>query len=373
MPQDDATLAIAFLVTGSVGDHIAAARYVRDLSKYAHPFVFDVYSSRPSTARWLFSAFSSCRACYDEASAWDENRRGYMLGLWVNQFVSLDRDHYDPIGLRARNAVLADVAATIDKAESQYNLFITTHPRTESLLARRARFMGVERNRISHNISGLAYGGDALDFGRLHGVLDRFKLEGRRYITVNNGFENDYTFMTKGVEKPSGERSTRTYPAFDKVLGQIKSEFRDIPVVQIGGPLSQPLARADMHLINRTSLGETAELLRASLLHLDSDGGLVDLAAGVGTKACVVFGPTSATYLGYKDNINLAPPVCGECWWATDDWQSNCPLGMIHPKCLTERTPDSVVDALRPALSAALATTGRRGLRERFGLRLGAR
>jgi hypothetical protein len=373
MPQDDSPLAIAFLLTGSLGDHIAGARFVRDLSKAAGPFVFDVYSSRPAAARWLFSTFANCRACYDEATSWDQNRHGYPLGLWVMQFVSIDRDCYDAPRIRAANSVLAEMAVAIDKAEANYELFIANTPRTDSLLARRAFFMGVGRNRISHTIAGLAYGGDEIDVGVLNGVLERFELDGKRYITVHNGFDVDYSFLPKDARAPSAERSTRAYPAFDKVIASLKSEFRDVEVVQLGGQSSVPIPRADVNLINRTSLGETAELLRGAVLHLDSEGGLVHLASAVGTRCAVVFGPTPVEYLAYKDNINLPPPVCGDCWWATEDWQTNCPKGMLKPQCLSERTPDSIVDAVRPALSASLAAAaGRRGLRERLGIMLGA-
>lgn len=374
MPSDDAPITIAFLITGSLGDHIAAARYVRDLYGFAHPFQFDVYSSRPAAARWLFSAFPSCRACYDEATAWDENRHTYKLGLWVNQFVSIDRDTYDPRAIRAANSVLADVANRIDKAEAQYDLFITTSPRTDGLLARRSQFQGITRNRISHEISGLTYGGDAFEMGRLGGVLDRFDLDKRRYVTVHSGFDLDYATLASSAVQPSPDRSTRAYPAFDKVVAQLKSEFRDLVVVQLGGQSSQPIPRADMHLLNRASLGESAELLRGAMLHLDSEGGLVHLAAAVGTRCCVVFGPTPPGYLAYSDNINLPPPVCGDCWWTTDDWHSNCPRGLMKPVCLTERTPESIVEAVRPVIAAGLAAgNGKRGLRERLGLRLGAR
>ncbi len=373
MPQDASPLAIAFLVTGSLGDHIAAARFVRDLSKAANPFVFDVYSSRPAAARWLFSTFPNCRACYDEATSWDQNRRNYPLGLWVMQFVSIDRDCYDPVRLREANSVLAEVAETIDKAEAQYDLFIANSPRTDSLLARRALFMGVGRNRISHNIAGLSYGGDEIDVGNLNGVLERFELEGKRYITVHNGFDVDYSFLPKDVRAPSSDRSTRAYQGYDKVVSMLKNEFRDVTVVQVGGQSSLPIPRADANLINRTSLGETAELLRGALLHLDSEGGLVHLASAVGTRCAVVFGPTPVGYFAYKDNINLPPPVCGDCWWATEDCKTNCPKGMLKPQCLSERTPDSIVDAVRPALSASMAVlVGKRGLRERLGIMLGA-
>lgn len=373
MPQDDSAVPIAFLVTGSLGDHIAAARFVRDLCEYAPPFVFDVYSSRPAAARWLFSAFPACRACYDEATSWDNNRQNYPLGLWVMQFVSIDRDNYDPARLRAANPILADLAATVDAAEAGYELFVATHPRTDSLLARRAHFMGIGRNRISHTIAGLGYGGDVLDVGRLAGVLERFGLDGKRYVTVHNGFDVDYSVLPKESRVPGADRSTRNYPSFDRVVGLLKSEFREITVVQIGGQSSQPIPLADVQLTNRTSLGEIAELLRGAILHLDSEGSLVHLAAAVGCKCCVVFGPTSVSYLGYTGNINLPPPACGECWWATEDWQIACPRGLSKPQCTAERTPESVVDAVRPVLAAAEASAGKRRLRERFGLRLGAR
>jgi len=344
---------------------------VRDLAKYAAPFVFDVYSSRPAAARWLFSGFPACRACYDEASSWDDNRRNYPLGLWVNQFVSIHRDGYDPAGVRAVNSVLADVAAQIDRMEPDYDLFITTQPRTDGLLARRSTFLGLTRSRISHAVSGLAYGGDALDVGKLAGALERFELDGRPYVTVHNGFDLDLP-AAPGAKPPPTDRSTRAYPAFDRVVALVKAEFRELTMVQIGGQSSEPIPRADVQLINRTSLGETAEILRGAMLHLDSEGGLVHLAAAVGTRSCVVFGPTPVAYLAYKDNINLPPPVCGDCWWTTDAWQSDCPRGLARPQCLYERTPESVVAAARPALAAALAAAGKRGgLRDRLGLRLG--
>jgi hypothetical protein len=373
MPQDTQSLAIAFLITGDLGDHIAAARYVRDLTKYAAPFVFDIYSSRPSVARWLFSAFANCRACYDEATAWDDNRHIYPLGLWIRQFVSIDRDCYAPDRIRGANAVLGEIADAIDKSETHYELFVATTPRTDSLLARRAHFMGVGRNRISHSITGLAYGGDLLDVGKVAGVLERFDLDGRRYVTVHNGFDSDYSFLPKDAPVPEAGRSTRAYAGFDKVTASLKAEFRDITVVQIGGPSSRPIPQADFNLVNRTSLGETAELLRGALLHLDSEGSFVHLAAAVGARSCVIFGPTPVSYFAYRENINLPPPVCGDCWWVTDDWQTNCPRGMAKPQCLAERTPESVVEAVRPVLTATLATASKRGLRERLGLKLGMR
>jgi ADP-heptose:LPS heptosyltransferase len=82
------------------------------------------------------------------------------------------------------------------------------------------------------------------------------------------------------------------------------------------------------------------------MLHIDNEGGLVHIAACLGTTSVVIFGPTSADYFAYLDNINVRPPVCGDCWWTTKNWMDICPLGHKQPLCMYEQTPLAIMNAI---------------------------
>jgi ADP-heptose:LPS heptosyltransferase len=86
-------------------------------------------------------------------------------------------------------------------------------------------------------------------------------------------------------------------------------------VVQLGVQTRRPIAGVGQRLIAKTDLTKITVILSGSLLHIDSENGLVHLAACLGTVLCVMFGPTAATYFGYEENINITPRVCGGCWW----------------------------------------------------------
>src|SRR5262245_34636599 len=78
--------AVAFRLTGGIGDHIISARYLRDLQCSAGPFVFDVFSSRPDVARLLFKDMPGFRDAYDEYFSWPMSHQSYPLAMWVIQF-----------------------------------------------------------------------------------------------------------------------------------------------------------------------------------------------------------------------------------------------------------------------------------------------
>jgi ADP-heptose:LPS heptosyltransferase len=47
-------------------------------------------------------------------------------------------------------------------------------------------------------------------------------------------------------------------------------------------------------------------------LHID--GICSHISWALGTKTIVLFGHTSAQYLGYPGNINIMSSICGGCW-----------------------------------------------------------
>lgn len=158
------------------------------------------------------------------------------------------------------------------------------------------------------------------------------KLGLKKYITVGS---NGGDFERHSIK----EWAMRYYVEF---VSLFKSEMPDTEVVQLGGNGVTRLENADRHL-----LGENLELvkyvLKYSLLHVDSEGGLVHLASQLETKCLVLFGVTDIQYYGFTNNINLSAGVCGPCYWA---WNSDreCLLGAKEPPCMLAITPRKVFD-----------------------------
>jgi ADP-heptose:LPS heptosyltransferase len=160
-------------------------------------------------------------------------------------------------------------------------------------------------------------------------------LAGRRYLTVHNGFDPDFVI--------SRATTTKCYPHFASVVSELKLRYPQLLLVQIGGATSTPIAGVDVGLIGRTTIPEAAAVIAGAQLHLDNESGLVHMAACLGTRSCVLFGPTDADYFGYPQNINLRPGCCGGCWWTTDSWMDQCPRGFATPPCMDSIVPEDVV------------------------------
>jgi ADP-heptose:LPS heptosyltransferase len=134
------------------------------------------------------------------------------------------------------------------------------------------------------------------------------------------------------------------------VLCNVRQRFPNLCIVQLGIQTSTVLAEVNVDLINQTTLSESAEILRHSTLHIDNESGLVHLAASLGVKSCVLFGPTSVAFFGYAANINIAPQFCGNCWWMSKDWMVDCFRGFGEPRCLTEQPPEAVATVILSCL-----------------------
>ena len=134
----------------------------------------------------------------------------------------------------------------------------------------------------------------------------------------------------------------------------IKKARPDLRIVQIGTTTSESIADVDLCLIGQTNLQEVSGLLRASMLHLDNEGGLVHLAACQGRRSLVVFGPTPSDYFGYAGNININPLKCGNCWWLDDLWMDHCPRGLAQPECMFSQPPEHVATLAIEALATSI-------------------
>jgi len=327
---------LAFVVSGGLGDYLVIARFLRDFVAYAGTIHFDIFSPTPKMAAWAFGRIPGFHAAYHDI-VFEGTLNNYDAGLRLNQLAVVYTESVRWDVLR-ENRALTQILRNLIQFRPKVDAFVERHPWLDNFLARAAVFMGAQRRDFLHLMGGLGYGGDCLSVPLDAVAVSRYGLRQRQYITIHNGF--DAGFMI------SGRRATKCYPYFGAVVARLKSALPHMRFVQLGTVTSQPIAECDLVLLNKTSLDDAAALIANAALHLDNESGLVHLAACVGTRSAVVFGPSPSDYFGYPDNINIDPPVCGNCWWMTRTWMDSCAKGFETPRCMTEQDPGAVADRI---------------------------
>jgi hypothetical protein len=339
---------IGFKVTGGLGDYLVIARFIRDLSAHVGGFDFDVYTTRPGPAQWIFGAVDGLRGSHNDL-LFDFTLSAYDLAARVNQFVTFHDKVAQWASLRSRPNLVRAVNKAV-QFRPRIEPFIQNHPYMDGYLAQKAVYSNCTRADFIHHIADIPYGGDQLDLELATGVGEQHGLTPGRYITIHNGFDPEF-FTASG-------QATKCYPYFDSVIALVKSKWPDLKFVQVGVGTSNPLANVDVNLVDQTSIKEAGALIGHALLHVDNEGGLVHLARCLGVDSCVVFGPTPSNYFGYSGNINIDPTFCGGCWWNNETWMDRCPRGFEDARCMTEQDPRSVAIAIDRRLSAKLSPQG---------------
>jgi hypothetical protein len=345
MVQPNNVPLVAIKVSGGIGDYIVIARYLRDLQASVEPFDFDIFCNYETPAGWIFSAVPGYHACYSEF-AFDKVFRLYPLALRISQFVVAHEETADWLALK-KHWRLVQALERIVQFRSKIDVFIQHHPFMDGFLAQKAVYMNLTRANFLHGMSKVHYDGDLLNLSTEPAALGKFGLKPLSYITVHNGYDPGFVITAR--------QATKCYLRFDEIIGLLKDRFPHLSVVQIGTSTSIPIPGVDLDLVNRTSLPEVAEVIRNARLHLDNEGGLVHVAAAVGTKSCVIFGPTSADYFGYAHNINIRPKFCGGCWWTNETWMDQCPRGFSEARCMTEQDPGDIAREIISRLNDRIA------------------
>jgi len=326
---------LAFKISGGMGDHILAARFIRDFVSAVGDVEFDVFCSRPGLANWIFKQFPGCK------NVWG---KGVISPALMTQYAGMiDVLTFADVSWRAKKGELSPLLAKridavfdrIEIATKPLAAVIAAHPHLDGYLGQYTEKKGKRRHNYLHAMAGIPYGGHGLSLSVDDRQLQQHKIAPHGYITISNGFDEDMASKT-------GVIATKVYPHFDAVISEVKRVLPDLCIVQIGTATSTPIQGVDLDLISKTTLQEVAGLLRSAALHIDNEGGLVHLAAALGTRSAVVFGPTLAGYFGYEENINIEPLVCGGCWWMESTWMEQCVRGDAVPTCMYTQPPENV-------------------------------
>lgn len=337
--QDKAVLAIR--VAGGVGDLLVIARFIRDLQTEAGPFIFDIFCAHPKIAQWIFTnvpGFESTE--FDTVMHIGKLHAFYDAELHISQAVTVA--YKDKKETPLNRGLLSKIFQAVAHTSQELHLYIANQPFLDNGLGRVAVYSNASRRDFLHHMAGIHYGGDQFPVPCNTDALDRLALQGKRWITVHNGFDTNFIV--------SGKQATKCYPHFDAVLVIIKQARPDLLIIQVGASSSTKLLHADVDLISQTTLQEAAAVLQGSILHLDNESGLVHLSACLGTPSVVVFGPTPSDYFGYPTNTSINPTFCGGCWWINELWMDHCPRKLPSAECLTTIKPEHIAQAFLESL-----------------------
>ena len=340
------TVQLAVRVSGGLGDCVVHARVLRDLRAWVGPIEFTVFAPCPEQAEWAFGGVSGVRDVLPEFFA-DRLRDDFDATLMLNTFAVFDEERIRAARIRRLAPRLLTVIATAEKKRLPWNVFIDHHPTLDGACARQITALGHNRANFIYDLLGIPSGGLGYALPEVAAAAERVAATHPRFVTLNTGF--DHLFVI------SSPRAVKCYPTeyWVELVRRLKTRFPELGVVQLGGRNSVRIPGCDYDFAGRTSLAESAGILRRSALHIDIEGGLVHVCSALGTRCAVLFGPTSLAYFAYPDNLNLQAGPCHDCWWATERWMELCPRRYPRNECMYALTPELALERIAPALEKA--------------------
>ena len=346
---NDNVLRVAVHGTGSLGDFFTHDLFIQEFYRQYGPMEIDLFChpKKVEDAKFLFGPARNIKnvvsVTYLPALEYRYDIIVYIHFLVKYRVINADRVlEHSP-----------DLLNAIGEAEARfepYTIFFQNHPLLDGMMARNFTMKGM-------NLADMVgYVGNVNVSRKTFPLLipsltastsvQKLGLEDKQYITVHDGFDTSYV--------PAGETVTKCWPIkhWKRFIALFKKEFPDFTVVQLGTSTSRKIDGVDLDLRNKTTLDEVSWVMKQSLLHIDGESGMVRMARALHTKSVVLFGPTSKPFFCFDENINISPLVCGDCWWSTGDWLSQCPRGLPTPECMDTITPELVFKRVESYLKA---------------------
>lgn len=220
----------------------------------------------------------------------------------------------------------------------------------------RARVKGWDRYRtLGHgDVLGLTADMVKVDMDEKY-ASDYRDLHLSRYLTIHFG-----AYWIEKYKKLQVKVWPRRY--FEALVSRLQMRYPEYEIVQLGDKNTEQVQGVSRYIKDQ-NLELVKYILKNSLLHIDSEGGLVHLATALGTKCAVLFGPTPQEYYGYPQNINMNAEGCHNCMGLQEDWYVQCLRDEQEPECMYGITPEMVYEKV----SGYLDEISRRGKCAREG------
>lgn len=332
-------VSIAVFFSGGLGDCIIQKKAIEEIYRICQgKCAIDIFTCKNNTgyALSILNDLYYINAIYDCSVLYDEYKVFYDVGITTKYILTIDSINKDK--LQQKNLHIYEVFQNIEKSISKYGITVRSWY-ADGVNFARCKFDGCNM----YTMYNRYYGFCITDMKVNIPLASSYKTEfeqlrlPKTYITINYGWgdHND--------DRPH----IKVWPQknFIKLVDMIKHAFPEVGVIQVG-------ARDDFRIqgVDRFMFGKSLEVskyvLKASILHIDCEGGLVHLATQLGTKCVVLFGPTQDYFFGYPQNINIKAGSCHDCYFLTYDVKK-CLRGLKQPECMEAISPDIVFKFLQ--------------------------
>ncbi len=287
----------------------------------------------------LFRNHSCVKNIYrDSAYRFSCYYQSYDLSIIPNYILSIK--YCDFKDLQRKNPIFAECILRLKTCLDEAGLS-NAHKINNAVLFARAKKLGCNAYTV-HSYDGILPIKDThVDIPLLKEREKDYKdfsfMEDKTYfITVNYGWGENH--------HEAGYVPCKIWPFeyYVKLIKLIKKERPMIKIVQVGRGGAPPIPGVDVFLCD-LDIEILKYLLKDSLLHIDSEGGMVHLATQLGTKCLVAFGPTPVHFFGYESNINVLSNTCSNCCFLVDDF-TECLRKMKRPECMYSIRPEMMYE-----------------------------
>lgn len=346
-PPKDGRLHVFWHLRGGLGDCAAARLAVLVLRAKLPAAVFYYHTDSPSAASALFVEDEKNIFLPAGQPLW------YKYDVAFETCQSFKTVHVNRARVQKTAPEFLPLLDEMAKRQNELAFFLSDNYLMEDLLGRFAVEQKLPRAALLSYLSGTDF--DPLAAPPLPPQLTdgarlaRFGLQGKKYITFHDGIDATFHLHDRRPLKSWPEKNWR------ELARLLKEKYSDITLVQLGGKNSPKYDFADVCLVGQTCVADLPALLNHTLLHIDGESGLVQLARFLQSRCLVLFGPTDKDFFGLSKNINLKENACGSCMWLLGTaWHVTCALGYKTCRNMDALTPEKVFRAACGALDEVL-------------------
>lgn len=338
LPESNGEVLISAFIGAGFGDAIISKKIIVTLGRLAGPKCrIDIYvhDNTYNFVRGLFLDVPFVKKIYKE-SVYSFSRYFQSYDLSIIPLYILAISHFDFDSLVRKNKSFAERMAELKKYLDNSGLK-NRHPLDNSILYARAEKLGQNAYTVHSHGGILPIEDTKVDIP----LLPEFEEAYRNLFSQ----DKDFNFITLNYGWGMNKHNDAFVPCkiwpyeyYCRLASMIKEKYPSIRLVQIAKGEAPRIPSTDM-ILKDLDMEVLKYVLRYSLLHIDSEGGMVHLATQLGTKCLVAFGPTPVHFFGYESNINVVSKKCSDCCFLHEDFAS-CFRGLREPECMYSLTPE---------------------------------
>ena len=338
------SLSIAFKYGSSFGSAIFRKVFFMEIARRALDAKIDIYSANGSKfISTLYSDQPQLNNVIDDGGIlYNLNRDKYTIAMSVSYMVQVDYVNQEK--LRCLNPELAEAIELHMKNHDKYGLKLYNATHTMLHLLR-----SVYRGWNAYTCYNYTDAFNVKDFKVNIPLMPQME---EKWKNMNLGEYITFNFGNGATSKGNKQATSKQWPKeyFEKFVLLFKQKFPEINIIQVGDASTDRIDKVDRYV-----LGESLELvkyiLKGTLLHVDTESGLVHVATQLGKKCVVLFGPTEIKIFGYPQNINIISSKCKGCFGIYDN-AHQCARYMDKPECMYSIMPEMVMEKVSDYLGS---------------------